>query len=166
MVRGLERANPRGAILRLRPLTTNLKRPTRTSAIASRNWVIIPGTVSRMRKSPTNIATIAVRMPTRASTAREIRNIATAIPTNCQKSQKITHLEIAENGTPAMRRGQGVQQSQQGCVLPPRTHAFLLHDKKWNDPLNWHTRDGHTLRERKQQWREESDIPGSFSAWP
>jgi hypothetical protein len=36
----------------------------------------------------------------------------------------------------------------------------------WNDPLNWHTRDGHTLRERKQRWREESDIPGSFSAWP
>src|SRR5258708_39348627 len=36
--------------------------------------------------------------------------------------------------------------------------------QKWNDPLNWHTRDGHTLRERKQQWREESDIPGSFSA--
>jgi hypothetical protein len=35
----------------------------------------------------------------------------------------------------------------------------------WNDPLNWHTHDGHTLRERKREWREESDIPGSFSEW-
>jgi hypothetical protein len=29
---------------------------------------------------------------------------------------------------------------------------------RWNDPLNWHSRDGHTLRERKQEWKEESDI--------
>jgi hypothetical protein len=38
--------------------------------------------------------------------------------------------------------------------------------ENWNGPLNWHTRDGHTLRERKHQWREGSDIPGSFSARP
>ena len=38
--------------------------------------------------------------------------------------------------------------------------------KKWNDPLNCHTRDGHTFLERKREWREGSDIPGSFSAWP
>src|SRR6267154_1694711 len=36
----------------------------------------------------------------------------------------------------------------------------------WNDPLNWHSCDGQTLRERKHQWREGSDIPGSFSAPP
>jgi hypothetical protein len=40
--------------------------------------------------------------------------------------------------------------------------AVLL---EWNDPLNWHTHDGHTLRERKHEWREESDIPVSSSAW-
>jgi len=39
-------------------------------------------------------------------------------------------------------------------------------EAKWTDPLNWHTRDGHTLRERKREWRDESDIPGSSSAWP
>ena len=38
--------------------------------------------------------------------------------------------------------------------------------RNWNDPLNWHTRDGHTLRERKHEWREESDIPGSSSERP
>ena len=47
-----------------------------------------------------------------------------------------------------------------------RTKDEKFFDQFWNDPLNWHTRDGHTLRERKHQWREESDIPGSFSAWP
>ena len=36
---------------------------------------------------------------------------------------------------------------------------------KWTAPLNWHTRDGHTFRERKREWRNESDIPGSSSAW-
>ena len=35
----------------------------------------------------------------------------------------------------------------------------------WTDPLNWHTRDGHTFQERKREWRDESDIPGSSSAW-
>src|SRR5229473_2588141 len=43
----------------------------------------------------------------------------------------------------------------------PDTSALEI---KWNDPLNCHTRDGHTLRERKHEWREESDIPGSSSA--
>jgi hypothetical protein len=32
--------------------------------------------------------------------------------------------------------------------------------------LNWHIGHGHTLRERNHRWREERDIPGSFSAWP
>jgi hypothetical protein len=47
-------------------------------------------------------------------------------------------------------------QKQPGCT------QFV--PNSWNDPLNWHSRDGHTLRERKHQWREGSDIPGSFSA--
>jgi hypothetical protein len=41
----------------------------------------------------------------------------------------------------------------------------LARKQYWNEPLNWHTRDGHTFRERKREWREESDIPESSSAW-
>jgi hypothetical protein len=43
--------------------------------------------------------------------------------------------------------------------------SSVCSDNNWSDPLNWHTRDGHTFREGEREWREESDIPGSSSAW-
>jgi hypothetical protein len=51
-------------------------------------------------------------------------------------------------------------------VVPTTVGIHPGNWEQWNDPLNWHIGDGHTLRERNHRWREESDIPGSFSAWP
>ena len=38
-------------------------------------------------------------------------------------------------------------------------HSLPVRAALWNDPLNWHTRDGHTLQERKREWREETIFP-------
>src|SRR5882724_2614542 len=35
----------------------------------------------------------------------------------------------------------------------------------WSEPLKWHTKIGHSFRERNHKWRER-DTPGNFSEWP
>ena len=52
------------------------------------------------------------------------------------------------------------------AIKQPILCPMDIRSPQWNDPLNWHSRDGHTLRERKHQWREGSDIPGNSSARP
>jgi len=66
-------------------------------------------------------------MPQSAATARQIKPIATAIRTNCQNSQKITHLGKYADGTPAVSpRSRCAEQSDRARVPAVYlTHAFL-----------------------------------------
>src|SRR5215831_13580438 len=50
--------------------------------------------------------------------------------------------------------GTGRTDTKAGRAL--RRKRFKPCSSPWTDPLNWHTGDGHTLRERKHEWREES----------
>jgi hypothetical protein len=34
-----------------------------------------------------------------------------------------------------------------------------LNSPSWNDPLNWHSRDGHTLRERNTSGEKKAIFP-------
>jgi hypothetical protein len=66
-----------------------------------------------------------------------------------------------------VRRRSDLWQHQAPVSDDVQLHALLKSiGLLWNDPLNWHTRDGRTLRERKRAWRDESDIHGSSNAWP